>query len=459
MPLISNIQNNYSYLLPGMPNYGIAPGSIFVIIGTNLSSAQSPVLQSSAPPGLPTTLNQTTVSVKVNGVVTTPALYYASANQVAAVLPSTTPVGNGTLTVSVNGQPSAPAAIQVVASAVGLDTLYGAGVGAGIVEDSNFNVLRFTNSAKPGQSVSLWGSGIGADPSNDDRTYPQSQNNLTGIPTQAFIGGISASVTYSGRSQYPGLDQYNVVIPANVPLGCFVSVVVQTGNVVSNAVTIPVSANGGSCSDPTLGLSGSQLAAQAAKTTPINAMFVGLVQSTDLNGTNDGAVVFAGSAGSAVLGAGYFYASEGSCAVIQPGLPIPISAALDPGTIQLSGPVGNLNVAAAGGGEFNAKLPVGSLTNSPGTYTFTGSGGANVGSFQVAIAINMQSPFSLTNTAALATVTRSQGATVTWTGGFAGGYVYVNGVGPFYPNRTPIFTATPPQAPGNSRFRRRSCWQ
>src|SRR5271166_2791421 len=45
-PVISQLQNNYSYLLPGVPNYGIAPGSLFVIIGTGLSSAAAPVLQS-----------------------------------------------------------------------------------------------------------------------------------------------------------------------------------------------------------------------------------------------------------------------------------------------------------------------------------------------------------------------------------------------------------------------------
>ncbi len=51
-----------------MPNYGIAPGSLFAIQGLNLSGNQTPVLQSSAAPGLPTTLNQTSLSVTVNGV-------------------------------------------------------------------------------------------------------------------------------------------------------------------------------------------------------------------------------------------------------------------------------------------------------------------------------------------------------------------------------------------------------
>src|SRR5579862_6080173 len=62
---ITQIQNNYSFLLPGAPNYGIAPGSIFVVEGQNLNGNPTPVLQSSAAPGLPATLNQTSLSVTV----------------------------------------------------------------------------------------------------------------------------------------------------------------------------------------------------------------------------------------------------------------------------------------------------------------------------------------------------------------------------------------------------------
>ena len=171
-PVITGVLNNYSYTVPGLPNYGITPGSIFVIFGTGLSTPAPPVLQSSAAPGLPKTLNQTSVSVAVNGVTTAPALYYASATVVAAVLPSSTPVGNGTVTVTYNGQTSAAAPIQVVTSAVGLDTLYGTGTGAAVVSDANFKLIDLGNSATPGQSVTMWGSGIGADSANDDRAYP-----------------------------------------------------------------------------------------------------------------------------------------------------------------------------------------------------------------------------------------------------------------------------------------------
>jgi uncharacterized protein (TIGR03437 family) len=428
---IFQVQNNYSFLLPGVPNYGIAPGSLFAIQGQNLNGNSQPVLQSSAAPGLPTTLNQTSLSVTVNDVTTTPALYYASSTSLAAVLPSNTPVGAGTITVTYNGQVSPPAPIQVVPSAVGLDTLYGTGAGAAVVTDANFNVLGLTNSAMPGQAVILWGSGIGADTSNDDRTFPQNQNNLTNIPMQIYFGGISANILYRGRSQYPGLDQINVVVPANVSLGCYVSVVVETGSVVSNSVTLPVSPNGGACSDPALGLTGTQLQALANKgLAPVRSIGLLVSQQTGLNGTvSDGALVSSSSVISSEFGAGYLYASEGSCNVYPPGygFPFPFQAPLDPGAIQVTGPAGNLNPQAEGEGFYVAQLPPGSVTSNPGAYTFIGSGGKDIGAFN--IAVNIQTPFSLTNQSALASITRSQGTTITWSGGFAGGAVVVKGVG------------------------------
>lgn len=79
----------------------------------------------------------------------------------------------------------------------------------------------------------------------------------------------------------------------------------------------------------------------------------------------------------------------------------------------------------------NANGNVFGLTNSVapgGTYTFTGSGGKDIGSFQVTL--NVPPPtLNVTNQAALASVTRSRGATVTWSGGFANGFVQVTGSG------------------------------
>jgi uncharacterized protein (TIGR03437 family) len=63
-----------------------------------------------------TQLGGTAVRATVNGVAKDLILIYTSAKQVAAILPSDTPEGTGTITVTYNGQTSATAPIRVVRS-------------------------------------------------------------------------------------------------------------------------------------------------------------------------------------------------------------------------------------------------------------------------------------------------------------------------------------------------------
>ena len=60
---------------------------------------------------------------------------------------------------------------------------------------------------------------------------------------QAFVGGVQATIAYQGRSQFPGVDQIVLTIPGSVPTGCYVSLAIVSGNIVSNSVTIPVAAS------------------------------------------------------------------------------------------------------------------------------------------------------------------------------------------------------------------------
>ena len=108
-PTITEVQNNYGLIAPGLPNYGIAPGTLFIIRGTNLASvpvSSITTLQSTLSPGIPTTLNGATITVTVSGFTAHPGMYYAGATQIAAVLPSGTPAGTGTVTVSYGGAAS-----------------------------------------------------------------------------------------------------------------------------------------------------------------------------------------------------------------------------------------------------------------------------------------------------------------------------------------------------------------
>jgi uncharacterized protein (TIGR03437 family) len=435
-PVIKALLNNYSNILPGLPNYGIAPGTLFVIYGDNLNSQAFSGLQSSATPGIPKALNGTSVTVTINGTTVSPALYYTVAGQVAAVLPSGTPVGTGTITLTNNNTPSAPFPIQVVASAFGILTFDGTQVAK--ATDANGNYFSASSSASPGQAIVLWGSGVGADTANDDTTYPLKQDNLTNIPFTVYIGGISANVAYRGRSQYPGVDQVVVTIPTNVTPGCSVSVVTVSGNVVSNFTTLPVAPNNGACSDPNSAIGGTTAINLGGKSS-VNFGFVAVTQSTSAGRTpgaasttsNGAAAIFQKVTGaqfgsSANSGA----VSIGSC-IVNPATSgtgsIPTITGLDAGTLTLNGPAGTVNLAGIPGfsGFYGADLPASAIPASGGPFTFNGSGGKDVGAFNTTV--NFPVPLVWTNMNSITSVNRAQGVTVNWTGGAAGTYVQITG--------------------------------
>ena len=208
-------------------------------------------LLSSADPGLQTTVSGVTVTVTAGSTTLQCPLYYLSPTQVDAVLPGTTPVGNATITVTNNGGTSAAFPIVVVQSAFGILSYNGSLAAA---YDANNAILTASNAANPNQVIVLWGSGVGYDPADDDRLYPQKQDNLTNIPMQAYVGGVQATIAYRGRSQFPGVDQVVLTIPGSAPTGCYVSLSIVSGNIVSNSVTIPIAASGRTCSDSNSGL-------------------------------------------------------------------------------------------------------------------------------------------------------------------------------------------------------------
>ena len=466
-PTIDHLSNNYSYIVPGLPNYGIAQGSIFDIFGTNLSNGATNLQH--VP--LQNVLQGATVSVTVASLTTQALLYFVTPNQIAAILPSSTPVGDGTITVD-NGVNSASAPIHVVQSAFGILTLNQAGTGPASAFDLNFNQLGFTNALNPGDYFVLWGTGVG--PVSGPENVTQSPADLTGVPFSIEVGGLPAELVYHGRSQYPGLDQVVGKVPAGVTPGCWVSVVTRSGaagDIVSNFATLPVAASGRTCSDPNLGLTAPQMQALASspsirmgmvylqKELDTQFAFAGHVTDTDAL-TASFLNVGIGDFASSVLGP-----SIGSCLVA----PVPNNGgllwgtipatALDAGpSIAVSGPNGAASVlfqnrpnvygqSAFGG----ALVPAGLIPfqNGAGAYSGpidannqlfipadgggqysvnNGAGGANVGPFQTTLSID-DSWISWQQGSALelGNVSLAQGLTVTWTGGDNNSFVLISG--------------------------------
>jgi uncharacterized protein (TIGR03437 family) len=447
-PTIAAIESSATYLPPGLPNSGIAEGSIFVIFGSNMGP--STLEQVQAYP-LSTALSGTSVTVTVNGTASQAYMIYTSAGQLAALLPSSTPVGTGTVTVTYNSQTSATLPVTVVTSNFGIYTLSQGGSGPAVVTTPGYKVITLTSPATPAETLILWGTGLG--PYSGNETEPPVEKPLN-VKASVYVGDVLATISYEGPSSSPGLDQINFAVPAGVT-GCYVPIAVVVGGIVSNFGSISISTDGSTCSDPA-GLPSSAIN-QVASTNSLKVGFIEL-QKIAFSAT----VPILGSVDvKQDRGAAYFYdfndqellASRGlssissfnSCTVLvcnNSSTCIPDNTALNvpqisAGTqITITGPAGNAVLPLSSGklGEYHG--PLGSSTVvggadflQPGAYTASnGSGGASVGGFTADLTIG--SPLTWTNQntiSALSSVDRTKDLTITFSGGATGDYVAILG--------------------------------
>ncbi len=448
-PTITQVLNNSSLIPPGFPNSGIAPSSIFIVQGTDLADPATPVLQDTqASGGLPLTLNGASITVVVGGVTTHPALYYTSPTQLAAVLPAATPVGTGTLTVNYRGANSAPAPIQVVASAVGINQynqipipagVFNTNVDVGVATDNTTGaVLSFTNSGVPGETVVVWATGLGADPADSDNAYIAAPHAIN-TSMQVYLGGVPLKLLYQGASVYPGVDVIIFTIPPSAPNACNVPLLAVTGTVVSNVVVLPIHQGGGTCVDPGTGgvtITGDQILKDTQDTLRTGGLTLLQTNSTNAKGV----VTVSSSAGAAFFkDSGLLAGAVGRGGNVSPGgcSTAPITGGnntltltgLDAGSVTLTGPAGlaiPLPIQLGMKGEYGGTLSAGAIPSSGGTFTFTGTGGADVGAFTATV--TLANPiFNWTNQSAFATIDRTQGLMFTWTGGLPGTYVLISG--------------------------------
>jgi uncharacterized protein (TIGR03437 family) len=242
------ILNAASFAPSGLPNGSIARGSIFSVFGRDLGP--TPPAQATA---FPLGRELAGVSLEVcQGESCVAAIpLYVAAGQINAVMPSNAPLGQVSLRASFNGQKGNPSPATVVEASLGIFTVHGGGFGPGIVQNfltqDNQPINSKQASARRGQTVVLWGTGLGPALGADD-VAPQVGDLAT--PVEIFVGGKRAGVKrYSGRSPCcAGVDQIIFDIPEDAPDGCYVPVQVRGGAVVSNTVTMAI-AGGGACQD------------------------------------------------------------------------------------------------------------------------------------------------------------------------------------------------------------------
>ena len=230
----------------------VAPGSIFILKGAYLGPDE--LVAGSAPFGLrlPDAPGGTEVHVRSleTGELMQAAIVHAWAFQVAALLPERFPLGDAEAQVWYEGRASEPAAFPVVRSYPALFSSNQVGSGRGIIQNyeasGELPLNGLTRSARPGQHVILWGTGLG-----DARRQD----------VQASIAGRSLSLEYAGPAPgLPGVDQLNLRLPDDLDaIGCYVALRLKMGEVLPGQVSIAIAPDGGPCEHP-WGLSAERLA-------------------------------------------------------------------------------------------------------------------------------------------------------------------------------------------------------
>jgi uncharacterized protein (TIGR03437 family) len=221
----------------------VAPGSIAAVFGSNLAST---LTSASVYPLLPTLAGS---SFQV-GSLGAP-LYMTSCGQANLQIPWES-AGQTQVPVvaTVGGLVSVQQPATIAPFAPGIFTLNQLGSGQGVVEIAPTAQLAAPLSSgtggrpvMPGEYIAIFSTGLGAVTNQPATGAPALSSPLSWTTTLPIItiGGVQAQVTYSGLAPgLVGLYQINAVVPAGIPAGDNVSLVIGIGGIQSNTVTIAV---------------------------------------------------------------------------------------------------------------------------------------------------------------------------------------------------------------------------
>jgi hypothetical protein len=261
------------------------------------------------------------------------------------------------------------------------------------------------------------------------------------------VGDVSATVTYHGRSTYPGVDQINVIVPPGVS-GCSVSVAVTAGGVTSNFATIPVAASGRICSDPGL----LPLTTGEYQTLlGLGNVNIGAISLTSITTTSPGTAAVTSDAAYVTFQRHTARRSRpsissrsrrsGVACLRRRGGSLRFAGATSPGQlnagpqINLNGPDGALaSLQFPGSGTYLEPYGTAPAIVPSAGAAFTlnnNTGGPDVGAFTASLSESLTTPLVWTNRPAAAGIGRTKGQLITWSGGMPGSYVYIVGSSSF----------------------------
>lgn len=424
----------------------LAPDTVFVIFGSGMGPA---TIATANAPSYPTSLAGTSVTFTpaAGGDAIAAKMIYSLAGQIAGLLPSSIAPGTYSASVTYNGLTSAPQNVTVVARSLGIATADSSGSGNVQATIGNINggisLTRFTSGsvsfggnnwvlspAHPGDTLVFWGTGGGADPAND-------AGGTSGDQTAAgnfivIVNGRQITPLYSGASSgYPGLFQVNFTLPLDIATRCFNYVQISAGGVLSNAVNLPIAAAGqNTCPDPTLTPSFlTQLDAGSTGGT-INIGTFAIAKSTSISASTSVTSETASGFFGRYTIAAYLLPQIGpkidNCSVYDRTFPV---GGTDPGSPSLEMDAGaqlpltgqNLPAGFALGvtpislGSFYSHSPTNGTLTGGATYSLSGSGGTQVGSFPATSTI-FPTAFTATNFNSITSIDRTRPVTFNWTG-------------------------------------------
>jgi uncharacterized protein (TIGR03437 family) len=214
----------------------LAPGSLVSISGTGLSVGGG---QSNGLP-LGTELAGTAVTVATRPV----PLFSVSDKLITGILPYDIPV-NTRLQLLVKRQTSlaVPEFITVAAAQPAIFTKDDTGKGQGRILDSQWRYVEPGNPATAGDPIVIYCAGLGAvDPRVDAGAgAPDAPQSNVVNPVELTIGDLPATVTFKGLlANSTGVYQVNATVPAGVPPGDAVPVVLTVAGQSSIPVTMAV---------------------------------------------------------------------------------------------------------------------------------------------------------------------------------------------------------------------------
>jgi uncharacterized protein (TIGR03118 family) len=218
--IVANPQITANVVNGGTAGGGIAPNTFISIMGGGLSPVTRSWRSSDfVGSNLPTSLDG--VKVTINGTPAYPT--FVSPRQINVLTPSDMP-SSGQVQIVVDDSGLTSSSISVPVSVFGpafflLGGKYAAALhGNNTVVGPTTLVANNSTPAKPGETIALYATGMGAtNPGISNGQVVTSPAPTATLPV-VLIGGVPAAVTFSGQTA-AGLYQVNATIPATAPDG------------------------------------------------------------------------------------------------------------------------------------------------------------------------------------------------------------------------------------------------